>query len=267
MPNNKGEIQTMKKKHPILHSFTAILICSLLAGCGAAQTTAYLETTSLEESVPASEPEEEPSSAPETTEAEETPSSQPIETEETVTSEETVPIEELKITEMDAVMYATTALNIREEPSTDAEKIGSLSVGEEVHVTGQTEDGLWTRITEGEGEAFVASNYRTSKKPEVQKPSESESTTESTPSQTETPPQESQVPQEPETVVTPEPQDPNNLPDVSAPDLEATGLAADIEEQIQSSGDDWFDSFMSQDATTFTNNADGVQQNGLNWGE
>ena len=259
----------MKKKHSILYSFTALLICSLLpgCGCGAVQTTAYPETVSVEESLPVSEPEEEPSYVSEATEAEETTSSQASETEETVTLEETVSIEETEITEMDAVMYVTTALNIREEPSTDAEKIGSLSVGEEVHVTGQTEDGLWTRITEGEGEACVASNYLTSKKPEVQKPSESESTTESTPSQTETPPQESQVPQEPETVVTPEPQDPNNLPDVSAPDLEATGPAADIGEQIQSSGDDWFDSFMSQDATTFTNNADGVQQNGLNWGE
>ena len=51
----------MKKKHSILYSFTALLICSLLpgCGCGAVQTTAYPETVSVEESLTVSEPEEE----------------------------------------------------------------------------------------------------------------------------------------------------------------------------------------------------------------
>ena len=154
----------MKNKHPILYSFAALLICSLLpgCGCGAVQTTAYPETISLEESVPVSEPEEEPSSVPETTEAEETASSQANETEKTVPLEETVPIEELKIIEMDVMMYAITTVNIRKEPSTDAEKIGSLSLGKSVHVTGRTEDGLWYRVDDSyKGEGFIAAEYLT----------------------------------------------------------------------------------------------------------
>ena len=168
----------MKNKHPILHSFTALLICSLLpgCGCGAVQTTAYPETTSLEESVPASETEEEPSSVPETTEAEETASSQSIKTEKTVTLEETVPIEESGITEMDAVMYALATVNIRKGASTDTEKIGSLSLGKSVHVTGRTEDGLWYRVDDSyKGEGFIAAEYLTDVAP-VRESAPSEST-------------------------------------------------------------------------------------------
>ena len=167
----------MKNKHPILHSFTVLLICSLLpgCGCGAVQTTAYPETISVEESVLVSETEE-ASSVPEATEAEETVSSQPIETEETVTLEETVPIEELKIIEMDAMMYATANVNIRKEPSTDAEKIGSLSLGKSVHVTGRTEDGLWYRVDDSyKGEGFIAAEYLTDVAP-VKESAPSEST-------------------------------------------------------------------------------------------
>ena len=168
----------MKNKHSILDSFTALLICSILpgCGCGAVQTTAYLETTSLEESVPVSEPEEELSSVPETTEAEEIASSQsqPIETEETVTLEETVPIEESEITEMDAVMYATAAVNIRKEPSTDAEKIGSLSFGEEVQVTGLDENEQWYRVEYPEvGTGYVSGAYLSSTKPVKQEATQS----------------------------------------------------------------------------------------------
>ena len=195
----------MKKKHSILYSFTALLICSLLpgCGCGAVQTTAYPETVSVEESLPVSEPEEEPSSVPEATEAEETTSSQASETEETAPLEETVSIEELKIIEMDVVMYATANVNIREEPSTDAEKIGSLSVGKEIHITGVTEDDQWFRVEEGDTVGFISSGYLDLEKP-VEK---SESTSQQTEQN-----QSSEQTQSSETPSTPE-SDPTETPD------------------------------------------------------
>ena len=104
-------------------------------------------------------------------------------------------------------MYAITNVAVRENYSTTSERLRTLSTGEEVHVTGKTEDGLWMRIEEGEGEAFVASNYLSTEKPVVEEESpatsESESTSSSggsTDSSTTTPSTEApvtEVPQQP----------------------------------------------------------------------
>ena len=78
-------------------------------------------------------------------------------------------------------MYATTSVNERKEPSADSEKIGSLSTGEEVHVTGQTKDEQWYRIEiSGIDEGFVASQYLSNDKPIIEQP-EPETPAETTP--------------------------------------------------------------------------------------
>ena len=207
----------MKRKTLYAFGLSAVLGFSTLSGCGcgAVQTS---EPTQQEISTV----EEESTSAIETIEQEETPSiveTEAVETASGVTvTEEANSSEEIEIIEMDAVMYATTSVNERKEPSADSEKIGGLSIGEEVHVTGKTEDGLWMRIEEGEGEAFVASNYLSTEKPVVEEESPATSESESTSSnsgnttQTETP-----APEQETVILEPAPAE-EDLPPAPAPD-------------------------------------------------
>ena len=171
----------MIRKRLILLGFVSVLVFSALpgCGCGAVQTSVPSETVSIEEST----------SSPETVTHEETPSAtetEAVETESetaddvTVTEETAFP-EEIGIIEMDAIMYAITSVNERKEPSADSEKIGSLSIGEEVHVTGQTKDEQWYRIEiSGIDEGFVASQYLSNDKPIIEQP-EPETPAETTP--------------------------------------------------------------------------------------
>lgn len=56
---------------------------------------------------------------------------------------------------MDKTMYAQNAVNLREGPSTDYAKAGSLAKGEEVHVIGQASTG-WYQLETG---LFVSNSY------------------------------------------------------------------------------------------------------------
>ena len=171
----------MIRKRLILLGFVSVLVFSALpgCGCGAVQTSVPSETVSVEEST----------SSLETVTHEETPSATETEAVETesetaddvTVTEETASPEEIGIIEMDSIMYATTSVNERKEPSTDSEKIGSLSIGEEVHVTGQTKDEQWYRIEiSGIDEGFVASQYLSNDKPIIEQP-EPETPAETTP--------------------------------------------------------------------------------------
>lgn len=174
----------MKRKTLYAFGLSAVLGFSMLSGCGcgAVQTS---EPTQQEISTA----EEESTSSTETISQEETNSvteTEAVETESETTSDVTVTEEAnssegIEIIEMDAIMYATTSVNERKEPSADSEKIGSLSIGEEVHVTGQTQDEQWYRIEiSGIDEGFVASQYLSNDKPVIEHP-ESQAPAETTP--------------------------------------------------------------------------------------
>ena len=174
----------MKRKTLYAFGLSAVLGFSMLSGCGcgAVQTS---EPTQQEISTA----EEESTSSTETISQEETNSvteTEAVETESETTSDVTVTEEAnssegIEIIEMDAIMYATTSVNERKEPSADSEKIGSLSTGEEVHVTGQTKDEQWYRIEiSGIDEGFVASQYLSNDKPIIEQP-EPETPAETTP--------------------------------------------------------------------------------------
>lgn len=174
----------MKRKTLYVFGLSAVLGFSMLSGCGcgAVQTS---EPTQQEISTA----EEESTSSTETISQEETNSvteTEAVETESETTSDVTVTEEAnssegIEIIEMDAIMYATTSVNERKEPSADSEKIGSLSTGEEVHVTGQTKDEQWYRIEiSGIDEGFVASQYLSNDKPIIEQP-EPETPAETTP--------------------------------------------------------------------------------------
>lgn len=62
------------------------------------------------------------------------------------------------VEDMNKVMYVQSTVNIRKGPSTDYEKLGSLSMNREVQVTGQASTG-WYRIEWKGQEAFVSQKY------------------------------------------------------------------------------------------------------------
>lgn len=66
---------------------------------------------------------------------------------------------EIPIKELNQIMYATGNVNTRLGDSTDYEKIGSLTLNQEVLVTGISERTGWYRINVGGQEMFVSGSY------------------------------------------------------------------------------------------------------------
>ena len=176
----------MKKRFNILTAISVCLLFSTLpgCGCGSISTTEPIET--MESTIETeSVSQEETSQVPETIEEESVIESEPVETEETMEPTESVS-EKIAITEMNETMYAITNVNIRSEASADSDKLGALSTGESILVTGVTADELWYRVEEGETIGFVSSEYLSLDKPVIESvvstPQQSEAVT-----QTETP--------------------------------------------------------------------------------
>ena len=101
------------------------------------------------------------------------------ETEETESSEEIT----YTYTEMSTVMYTTSALNVRDLPCVDGEKLGVLSKGQEVQVIAQCQETGWYRIAYGTMQGYVSNKYLTTIKPEDDKKPESEETEEKEPAE------------------------------------------------------------------------------------
>ena len=74
---------------------------------------------------------------------------------------------EYTYTDMSATMYATQTVNIRTLPSTDGEKVGSLSTNQEVNITGQCNETSWYRFEYNGSTAYVSNNYVSENKVEV----------------------------------------------------------------------------------------------------
>jgi len=105
-----------------------------------------------------------------------------VETSETETEPETTeepipePQAEYTYTDMNATMYATQTVNVRNLPSTDGEKVGSLSTNQEVAVTGQCNETSWYMF-EYEGQmAFVSNSYLSTEKVETAPPADTTTT-------------------------------------------------------------------------------------------
>ena len=212
----------MIRKRLILFGFVSVLAFSTLpgCGCGAVQTSVPSETVSVEEST----------SSPETVIHEETPSAtetEAIETEsetadDVTVTEETASPEEIGIIEMDAIMYATTSVNERKEPSADSEKLVTVPEGTAVHVTGITEDEQWYQISDYEDieVGYISGAYLASEKPSTSSSSGSTSSSESSSStstesesvttseSTSTPAETTQPEPEPPAETTPAPETP-----------------------------------------------------------
>ena len=92
-------------------------------------------------------------------------------TEEAATEEETEqaaePDQEYTYTDMEATMYATQTVNIRTLPSTDGDKVGSLTTNDEIAITGQCNETNWYRFEYNGQTAYVSNSYVSDTKVEV----------------------------------------------------------------------------------------------------
>lgn len=70
-------------------------------------------------------------------------------------------------TDGEAVKYAQQTVNLRSGPSTDFDKVGSLSTNDEVKVTGTCKETGWYRIAYGDGVAYVSNKYLGDAKVEI----------------------------------------------------------------------------------------------------
>ncbi len=77
------------------------------------------------------------------------------------TTEATVAVEDIS---GEVYMYAKSSVNVREKPDANSERVGGLSEGEKVQVTGKAANG-WYRIKFDGGEYFVSGNYLTEDAP------------------------------------------------------------------------------------------------------
>ena len=128
------------------------VLAGAVAGCGSNKT----EDVAGTEAVVVTETEEE-TEIPEETEV----------TEETETTETELPQETetpaFAVTELSATKYATQTVNVRKGPGSDYEKLGSLTAGQKVTVTGQADTG-WFRIDYNGEEGYVSDKYLSDQK-------------------------------------------------------------------------------------------------------
>ena len=172
------------RTHKLAAKTVAAILCTalMLTACGSKETTsketASTETTSVESTVesttettvaePTAEPTIEPTEAP--TESE----TAPTETATAPTVEPTAePVEPTAVStgytysEVSQTMYAKSAVNVRDLPSTDGKKIGSLKASQEITVTGKCDQTGWYRFELNNTTGYVSDKYIVSEKPAV----------------------------------------------------------------------------------------------------
>ena len=71
----------------------------------------------------------------------------------------TEPQSQYTYTDMSVTMYAKSSVNVRNLPSADGERLGSLSTNQEVTVTGQCNETGWYRFEYNGSVAYVSNNY------------------------------------------------------------------------------------------------------------
>ena len=164
---------------PTAKAVAAILCAALmLTACGSKET-ANTETTSVtaaeatsvestemtttEETV--TEPTVEPTEAPTETAPAESPA--PAVEPTAAPVESTAVSTGYTYSELSQTMYAKSAVNVRDLPSTDGKKIGSLKASQEITVTGKCDQTGWYRFELNNTTGYVSDKYIVSEKPAV----------------------------------------------------------------------------------------------------
>lgn len=166
------------RTHKFAAKAVAAILCAalMLTACGSKET-ANTETTSTTatETAPVESTTEatvaEPTAEP-TAEPAEAPTKAPTETAPASTVEPTAaPVETTAIStgytysELNQTMYAKSAVNVRDLPSTDGKKIGSLKASQEITVTGKCDQTGWYRFDWNNTTGYVSDKYIVSEKP------------------------------------------------------------------------------------------------------
>ncbi len=143
----------MKRKVQIVAGLLVSVMLFSLAGCG--------NNTELSSSQSESDSEFET----DTESTFETESETESETENTT---EAYPdnVEGYTFTDLDKTMWTTSNLNVRDLPDTEGEKLGQLTLGQDVHVTGQCKETNWYRIEYNGGAGYVSNEYLSDEKAE-----------------------------------------------------------------------------------------------------
>ncbi len=68
-------------------------------------------------------------------------------------------------TDLSGTKYTKSTVNVRALPNTDGEKIGELTPGQEVEITGQCNETKWYRLKYNDTAAYVSDSYLTDEKP------------------------------------------------------------------------------------------------------
>lgn len=171
-----------KNRKDAVKMVVAVLCAAcMLTACGSKETTsnetASTETTSVtatEATVaePTAEPAVEPTEAPtesETALKETAPAESPAPAVEPTAA----PVESTAVStgytysELSQTMYAKSAVNVRDLPSTDGKKIGSLKASQEITVTGKCDQTGWYRFELNNTTGYVSDKYIVSEKPAV----------------------------------------------------------------------------------------------------
>ena len=181
------------RTHKLAAKTVAAILCAalMLTACGSKETTsnetASTETTSVtateatsvestevttteaavaEPTVePAVEPTVEPTEAPTETAPAESPA--PAVEPTTAPVEPTAVSTGYTYSELNQTMYAKSAVNVRDLPSTDGKKIGSLKASQEITVTGKCDQTGWYRFDWNNTTGYVSDKYIVSEKPAV----------------------------------------------------------------------------------------------------
>lgn len=169
------------RTHRLAAKTVATILCAalMLTACGSKETTsnetANTETTSVESTVesttettvaePTAEPTEASTEAP--TEAAPAESPAPAVEPTAASVEPTAVSTGYTYSELNQTMYAKSAVNVRDLPSTDGKKIGSLKASQEITVTGKCDQTGWYRFELNGTTGYVSDKYIVSEKPAV----------------------------------------------------------------------------------------------------
>lgn len=175
------------RTHKLAAKAVAAILCAalMLTACGSKETTsnktASTETTPIEAATEATsvestettvaEPTVEPTETP--TESEAAPTETPAESPAPAVEPTAEPVETTAVStgytysELSQTMYAKSAVNVRDLPSTDGKKIGSLKASQEITVTGKCDQTGWYRFELNNTTGYVSDKYIVSEKPAV----------------------------------------------------------------------------------------------------
>lgn len=175
-----------KNRKDAVKMVVAVLCAAcMLTACGNAEADAMEEiaasvtetTTESAEVLPTEKPAAEPTEAPAKT-VDEGSATEPVEPVAVTAEPDTKPSAEpaaasagaaaeagYTCTEMTQTMYAKSAVNVRDLPSTDGKKIGSLKANQEITVTGKCDQTGWYRFDWNNTTGYVSDKYIVSEKP------------------------------------------------------------------------------------------------------